>query len=248
MHIFGLHRFAATLALLLFAATPVLADVTIGSTRVIYPGDAREISVRVNNQGSGPSLVEAWLDAGDAKAGPDEQKTPFSLTPPLFRLNAQAGQSLRLAYTQEPLPQDRESLFWLNVLEIPPKPDVGDGKSYLQLTVRSRIKLFFRPKGLGGDVAGAAGNATWSVAAKPTGEDGKAGGYVLRVSNPSPFYLTFSRVGVGDTEAKGLMVEPMGTAEADLGGDTAPAAGAKVSYTLINDYGAVVDGTSALAP
>jgi chaperone protein EcpD len=218
--------------------------VTIGSTRVIYPGDAREVSVRITNQGTGaPSLVQAWLDAGDARAGPDEQKTPFSLTPPLFRLNAAAAQSLRLAYTREPLPQDRESLFWLNVLEIPPRPDTGDGKNYLQLTVRSRIKLFFRPRGLGGDVAGSAARVVWTVTPRPEG------GAVLHLANPSPHYLTFSQISIGEdrTPIKGLMVEPMGAAEVELAG-AAPAAGAKVAWTLVNDYGAGTDGTSVLAP
>lgn len=50
------------------------------------------------------------------------------------------------------LPQDRESLFWFNVLEIPPKSKAKEGESLnqLQLAFRTRIKLFFRPDGLKG--------------------------------------------------------------------------------------------------
>lgn len=44
--------------------------------------------------------------------------------------------------------RDRESVFYLNVLDIPPRPEFGEKKAdagnvnYLQLAVRSRIKLF----------------------------------------------------------------------------------------------------------
>ena len=52
----------------------------------------------------------------------------------------------------EHLPQDRETVYWLNVLEIPPKPKAGSdaAEDDLQLAVRSRLKLFYRPKGLQG--------------------------------------------------------------------------------------------------
>ncbi len=53
---------------------------------------------------------------------------------------------MHVFYTGEPLPQDKESVFWLNVQESLPKPDANKaGVNRLQLNSRSRIKLFFRP-------------------------------------------------------------------------------------------------------
>ncbi|PJI52023.1 molecular chaperone EcpD, partial [Methylobacterium radiotolerans] len=51
-------------------------------------------------------------------------------------------------HTGEPMPQDKESVFWLNVLEIPPKDKAN--QNLLQMAFRSRIKLFYRPAGLKG--------------------------------------------------------------------------------------------------
>jgi chaperone protein EcpD len=97
------------------------ASVVISGTRVVYQAKEREVTVKLSNEGSSPALVQVWLDTGNPNATPDESDVPFTLTPPLFRLDPKKGQSLRLIYTQEPLPQDKESLFWLNVLEVPPR-------------------------------------------------------------------------------------------------------------------------------
>ncbi|MEN2733548.1 fimbria/pilus periplasmic chaperone [Escherichia coli] len=44
------------------------------------------------------------------------------ITPPIFRMDSKSGQTVRIVYTGESLPKDRESLFYLNVLDIPAKP------------------------------------------------------------------------------------------------------------------------------
>jgi chaperone protein EcpD len=43
----------------------------------------------------------------------------------VFRLNAEKGQSLRIRFTGGKVPQDRESVWWLNVLEVQPKTERG---------------------------------------------------------------------------------------------------------------------------
>jgi chaperone protein EcpD len=242
------HAFAWICILLFLSASPVHAGVVIDTTRVIYLSSAREISVRITNQGDQPSLVQAWLDAGDEKAAPGDQPTPFILTPPIFRLDAKAAQSVRIAYTQEPLPTDRESLFWLNVLDIPPKPDGTDDKSYLQLTVRSRIKMFFRPKAVRGNTEQAASTVTWMLA--PKAKDAER---VLQVFNPSPFYLTFVGVSIGEGAGRleqkaAFMVAPMTSAEIELTGTAAVQAGAALTYNFLNDYGVSVSGAAVVAP
>lgn len=55
-------------------------------------------------------------------------------------------------YTGEALPNDRESIFWLNILDISAKPkfenknNLNVNSNYLQLPIHSRIKLFYRPE------------------------------------------------------------------------------------------------------
>ncbi len=66
---------------------------------------------------------------------------------PVSRIDAKRGQTIKLMYTASTsLPKDRESVFWFNVLEVPPKPDaekVAD-QSLLQLAFRT-YKTFLSP-------------------------------------------------------------------------------------------------------
>ena len=65
---------------LAFASTVVApatqAEIVIHGTRVIYPSDAREVTLQVSNNGSKPALVQAWIDEGDPKSTPDQSKSP----------------------------------------------------------------------------------------------------------------------------------------------------------------------------
>jgi len=168
------------------------ASIVITGTRVIYPEAEREVTVRLDNVGNTPELVQTWLDEGNPKTLPSESKAPFTIVPPLFRLDPKKGQSLRLIYTHDPLPQDKESVFWLNVLEVPPRDtstSANDNPNKLQLAFRTRIKVFFRPTGLTGRADDGAAQVSWRFVSKGDG------GYVLEASNPTPYNVTFSHHG-----------------------------------------------------
>ncbi len=230
-----LARWLATLALV--SGQEAIADVVINSTRVIYPADAKEVTIKLDNRGDTPSLVQAWLDTGDAGQTPEQARTPFVITPPISRIEAHRGQSLRLMFAGAPLATDRESVFWLNVVEVPPMPAAGSGRNYLQLAIRSRIKVFYRPTGLPGRALEAYRQLRWQVV-----KDG-AGHTVAECSNPSPYFISFSAVAVGSGAAAyrsrhGGMVAPGGRQRFELAGSGAvPMAHGAVDFTVINDYG-----------
>lgn len=223
------------------------ANVLIGGTRVILPAKDGEVTVRLTNDNPTPALVQAWIDRGDPQSTPDSVDTPFLITPPMFRMEPKRDQSLRILHTREPLPVDRESLFWLNVLEVPPKPaelEAGN-KNYLQLALRSRLKLFFRPDGLKSDPLKAPTELTFHLVAGSEGVQ-------LLVKNPSPYHVTLSEVTV-DARGKALnaepgMVVPMGELRLNVPGLTNAAAGASVRYAVINDFGGGDAYTGAIAP
>ena len=221
------------------------ASIVITGTRVIYPEAEREVTVRVDNVGNTPELVQTWLDEGNPKTLPSESKAPFTVVPPLFRLDPKKGQSLRLIYTHDPLPQDKESVFWLNVLEVPPREtstSTNDNPNKLQLAFRTRIKVFFRPIGLTGYADDSAAKVTWRFVSKSDG------GYVLEASNPTPYNVTFSHLaataaGTRWNNDKGGMVAPGGKESFDMGDvRTMPPASIAVEYTFINDFGVGVKG------
>lgn len=231
---------------LYLCATAADASVVITGTRVVFPAQQSEVTVRLSNQADHPALVEAWIDTGDTKSTPDNTNAPFLITPPLFRMEPHKDQNLRIIYTQaaQPLPTDRESVFYLNVLEVPPKPTGSQaaGRNYLQFAMQSRLKLFYRPAGLPGDVMKAPDQLRFT-----------AQGTTLDVRNPTPYYVTIGSVAFGPDgkplEGVSGMVAPLGELHLTLKGlAQAPAAGTAITFATINDYGAVDTHKGVVAP
>jgi len=219
------------------------ASVVIAGTRVIYNAADSEVTLKLSNVGKAPALTQVWLDKGDPHADPSTLDLPFMITPPMSRIDPGKGQTVRVLYTGEPLAKDRETAFWLNVLEVPPKPTAAQaGANYVQLAFRSRIKFFFRPDGLPGSADDAPGKLVWrldTASAKPA----------LTVANPTPYHITIIEAHVGaepnaPTFDEGTMVEPGGQQTLRLSGPVR--AGAKVMFTTINDYGGPVHHEATL--
>jgi chaperone protein EcpD len=224
------------------------ASVVIGGTRVVYPAQDKEVTVKLTNEGKQPALVQVWLDDGDEKSTPDSAKVPFTVTPPLFRIDGGKAQSIRLMHTKEPLAADKETLFWMNVLEVPPKADNNDGSNHLQFAFRTRIKVFFRPSGLSGDVASASDKLTWKLVSAANGK-----GMAIQVTNPTPYHVSFAHVGVKagerSIEGEGGMVKPQSTETfplPELG--SRPVGDVQAQFTTISDYGALNTQTKPLTP
>ncbi|MBF1982042.1 fimbrial biogenesis chaperone, partial [Enterobacter hormaechei] len=95
----------------------------------------------------------------------------------------------------------------------------------LQVVVKSRIKLFYRPAGLDGHPEAA--YRQLSVAHS---------GNHLTVSNPTPYYVTLFTLKVDGKEIKSAdMVPPKGSVSFTLPSATA----SSVSWQVIIDYGGV---------
>jgi len=223
------------------------AGVVISGTRVIFPGQAREVTVQLTNAGESPALIQTWIDKGDPNAPLDKIDVPFVLTPVVFRLDPTKGQTLRLIRTGESLAQDKESLFWLNVLEVPPKAKAGTEANRLQLAFRTRIKVMFRPPGLVGEAEAAPALLRWEMVRDA---DGK--GPALRANNPTPFVVNLGEVtlksdgkafaaGVGHVKPGDSALFPVHGLDSEVGG------GAEVDYTSLNDWGGGVKNNQPLS-
>ncbi len=220
------------------AVLPAAASVVITNTRVIYAAQAREVTVQLANKGQQPVLVSAWIDAGNAKDRPGDAEVPFTITPPLFRMDPDKGQALRISLTQATLPPDRESVFWLNVHEVPPvAQEAIDGKNVMQLALRTRIKLFYRPKDLAGRPEDAPPLLTWNLVSS-------ANAVVLRVQNPSAYHVSFAGVSLQlngkplAVVADAVMVAPGDSHDFPIKAlRSAPAGPVKVKFEVINDFG-----------
>ncbi|WP_236199683.1 fimbria/pilus periplasmic chaperone [Pseudomonas pseudonitroreducens] len=220
------------------------ASIVITGTRVIYPSDQREVTVKLSNDGQSPMLVQSWIDEGNVQATPDASDAPFLLTPPIARIDPAKGQALRVRYTgQKSLAQDKESLFWLNVLEVPPSSD--DGQNRLKVAFRSRIKMFYRPASLAGNATAAAEQLQWRLQ-----------GSVPEGFNASPYYVSLGKVSLSsggqsrdvELDINSSLIAPGEHKQLPIKGAALNANGGKVSYSAINDFGGIAEYSQALKP
>lgn len=217
------------------ACQSATAAVTLQGTRIVHDAAAkRDVTVRANNAGELPALTQVWIDDGDGRARPEDVRTPFRLTPADPRLlQPHQGQAYRITYAPRPsdraLPADRESVFYFNLLDIPPKPETSDTANLLQFAIRTRIKLFHRPAGLPGKAADAAATLKWTASADPSPQ--------LTIDNPSAYHVTLASVTLADgRELAADMVPPFGNLRIPL--DRGLPLPATVSIAWLDDYGA----------
>lgn len=211
---------AATTA---FISLNVNGAVTLDRTRIIFPGTEKSINVTVSNDNPEEAyLAQSWIE--DLQ-GNKLTKGAILATPPLQRVEPNSKSLVRLSTTPElnKLPQDRESVFYFNLREVPPK---STDSNVLQIALQSRVKLFYRPKSI--------------LAMSETGWAQKvtltkiATGY--RLNNTTPFNLTV--IGFGNSKEQAekntfsvVMVPPKSTHDIKSIALSTP------YLTYINDYG-----------
>lgn len=220
--------------------------IVIGATRVVFPAAQRDVAVRIQNKGDEPALVQVWIDDGDEASSPQTARSPFVITPPVFRIDPGRGHAVRIVHAGEKVPMGKEKLYWLNVLEIPPKASDAAGSNVLQFAFRHRLKLFHRPETLPSTVTHAPELLEWSLVHSD-------GGASLRVTNPSPYVISFNAIDLAASAAKDAERTTLGGGMVLPGGSLSipvPKAEGRdathVSYAIINDYGAVVPGVAKL--
>lgn len=118
----------------------VEAGIMPASSRMIYRDGDREKTLMLVNTNDYPVLVQSWVDNGEGS--PEAASPPFVVLPPVFRLAARRTQGLRIIYNHDPLPQDRESAFWLNLYEMPPETPHQD-PTHLTLAMNTQLKVFY---------------------------------------------------------------------------------------------------------
>ncbi|WP_244130269.1 molecular chaperone [Burkholderia sp. BCC0044] len=221
---------------MLFLSLSSHAGISLSGTRVIYPAKSKEASLIVKNQSKDDVMIQSWIELPDGTKG----DLPFAITPSLSLLGGDKQQMLRIFYAGEGLAADRESVFWLSVQEIPQKPK--DDNS-LQIAVRQRIKMFYRPADLADKPEDAPGRLKWHWS--------EAGGKpALDVANDTPYFVSLGhanlKAGASSYPVATEMIAPKSSkrlAIKDFSGKSMPA-GAKIEFTSINDFGASVDTQS----
>lgn len=205
----------------LFIINTSYAGVIISGTRVIYNEGNKNVSINVKNPDKMPYLIQSWIDDFEEK-----KQSKFTITPPLFRLNPDKENTLRIFLTEEGLPSDQESRFWLNIKTIPATEKTENS---LQIAFKTQMKLIYRPKSLKDvNFEEEQKKLSWS----------KERGKVI-VYNPTPYFMNFQTI-----KFNGKLVDdvsyakPFSTKSFDINDNNEHGL---ISWELINDYGANVD-------
>lgn len=217
-------KIAVISALAMTLCSNAMAAFVLNGTRFVYEEGKKNTSFEVTNNADETYGGQIWVDNSNQGDG-----VYMITTPPFFKIGPKQKQIARILRTDTPLPTDRESLFWLNVQEIPPKPKNEDG-NLLSVAVNTRVKLFFRPKSI---IDGRKG-AEKKIKVIHQGNNSF-------LSNPTPYYFAVVGVAVNgqplkldDAEQNALAVlEPFG--KASLGKDSL---NGKVTVDAVNDWGA----------
>ncbi|WP_105636231.1 fimbria/pilus periplasmic chaperone [Cronobacter dublinensis] len=221
--------FAAALALTGVVATQqAFAAIALDRTRVVYNGEEKSISLNISNENKNlPYLAQAWIE--DAQG--NKVTSPLTVLPPVQRLEAGAKSQVKVqaSAAAATLPQDKETLFYFNLREIPPR---SNKPNTLQIALQTRIKLFYRPAAIALDKTQAA-EGDWAEKVTLTRQGDK-----FVVNNPTPYFLTIVE---GAPSVKGnpvafepVMVSPKGSATIAA---SAAAFGSSPVLTYVNDYG-----------
>jgi len=202
------------------------AAISLDRTRVIFDGKAKSASLSISNQNTQlPYLAQTWIE--DEKG--NKINSPLTALPPLQRV--EPGKKSQVKVQALPavnaLAQDRETLYYFNLREIPPKSDKANT---LQIALQTRIKLLYRPAALHIAQNSPAPQEQLTLTRK---------GDRYLVNNPTGYYITLidggaSKQGNSLEDFKPLMVAPKSSGELNV---TAAQLGTSPVLKYIDDYG-----------
>ncbi|KJF85395.1 fimbrial chaperone [Photobacterium leiognathi] len=172
----------ALLFMSVFISYPSFAAFILNGTRYIYNENDKNISITISNESKETYGGQVWVD----NINESDNSVSFIAIPSFFKVDGNDNQIIRIMKTSEALPKDRESIFWLNVQEIPPKSK--DKKSnIIVVAINTKVKLIYRPDNL---------SIKRLNAEKRIKLINDNGNYYLE--NPTPYYFAITKIIVNE--------------------------------------------------
>ncbi|MGL5345611.1 MAG: fimbrial chaperone [Plesiomonas sp.] len=200
-----------------------IAAFTLNGTRFIYEEGKKNISLEVTNNTKNTYGGQIWID-NTSQNNSDVFMVP---SPPVFKVEAGKKQIVRLMNVNSALPKDRESMFWVNAQELPPKPMQMEG-SVLAIAMNTKVKLIYRPMLL------TEGRRDAEKALTMINKD------TLWLKNPTPYYFAVTGLKVNGKTVVIPKDKQMGLApfsEVDTGLSNT----GQLTVQAINDWGGIQD-------
>ncbi|OAH32811.1 fimbria/pilus periplasmic chaperone [Serratia marcescens] len=216
----------ATLLLAALGAQQAQGAIALDRTRVVFDGSQKSVSLNVTNQNKQlPYLAQGWME--DAQG--TKIQGPLIVLPPVQRIEPGKGSQVKIQTlpAAKLLAQDRETLYYFNLREIPPR---STKPNTLQIALQTRIKLFYRPAAIAMNKNGAPPQEALTLTRQ---------GNKYMVNNPTPYYVTLvdgatTKNGPGIKGFEPVMVAPKGSAPLAI---SVASLGAGPVLTYVNDYG-----------
>ncbi|EOA8958779.1 fimbria/pilus periplasmic chaperone [Vibrio harveyi] len=147
-------RVLATALVSFLSINSAFAALSLDATRYIFKGDKAVLSPVVENQSERDFGAQVWLENIVEK----DTRPTFIATPSFFKVKGKGRQVFRIMKASDHMPKDKESIYWLNLQEIPPKKK-GSG---IAMAIRTKVKMIYRPEAIVKDRRGAEKNLTVS--------------------------------------------------------------------------------------
>lgn len=209
---------------LVLISTYTHASISVDRTRVIYDEASKGVSVVIENiDKKDPYLVQSWMENERGEKISD----PLIALPLLQRVEPNQKKQVRISLSKNEIkiPSSQESLFYFNVLGIPPKTKLENA---VEIVIQSRFKLFYRPSDLKKYP-----NNDWQKELKI-----EKIGNTLKLVNPTQYHTVV--ININDNESKTpdfkeMIVKPNSDATYSLSEKQTKSA--KMVVTYIDDYG-----------
>lgn len=232
-------KYLSFIFLFFFAAfsSQVTASVVMTGTRIIFPSTAAEKTIQFKNVDSEPFVVQLQMTE---EKGMVDDSAPFAMVPPVFRMAPNSGQSVRFIYSGASLPEDRESVFYLDFTQLPALKNSDKNQNQLIVAIRNRVKVFYRPASLTAAQSDAWKELVFSV------KNGR-----LNIENPTGFHITVRRAELKtDGEfirlAESVMLLPKSNMQWPLPKKVTALRNAQIKLLLVNDYGVDIQREKSL--
>jgi len=202
------------------------AAIALDRTRVVFDGSQNSVSLSVSNQNQQlPYLAQGWIEDDQG----NKIQSPLTVLPPVQRIEPGKPSQVKIQAlpAAKLLKQDRETVYYFNLREIPPK---STKPNTLQIALQTRIKLFYRPASIAMDKSASPPQEQITLIKQ---------GDKFVVNNPTPYYVTLvdaaaKKDGPGIKSFEPMMVPPKGNLPLTV---SAAAVGNSPVLTYVNDYG-----------
>lgn len=229
----------------------LLAGVGLDRSRFVYTVGTKNAQFRLVNHNAYPVIVSLWIDSGDINATPESTTAPLIVSPPIVQLKAKEVTTAKLidAGIAERLPDDRESLLWLNVLEQPPLEKQTITKQamtkqamteqvmteqVMAIAMQVQYKVFVRPTSIKPSSDDALKQVSFRLLTKQQAA-------ILQLHNPTAYHLNLKQLqllgGCGQKIVINNVLKPFAEKAISLDASVQASCVETVEYRVINDEG-----------